>query len=66
MKCKEELEKEAEFWLGYISDWESKHNEPAPERAQALLDNALLKLESYCPGNSQNLTFQNNKQTIHQ
>ena len=65
MKCKEKLKEEVDFWLGYISEWETNHDEPVPERAQLLLDNALLKLERYCSDKRQTQHTQINKHTIH-
>ena len=65
MKCKEELEEEVEFWLRHISEWQVRHNEPIPDRAQQLLNNALFKLENHSPGNNQAQTFQGSQHTIH-
>ena len=47
MNREDKLKEEAEFWLTYIKDWETDLNEPVPERALALLDNALLKLKNH-------------------
>ena len=65
MKCKEKLEEEVDFWLGYISEWESSHDDPIPERAQQLLCNALLKLDKYGTNKSQVQLIKSNNPTIH-
>ena len=65
MKRKDKLEEEVEFWLSYINNWEAGHSTPVPERVQLLLDNALLKLEGYCPDNKQALILQGNNHIIH-
>lgn len=65
MKHQEILEEEVDFWLGYISKWEVRHNEPIPDRAQQLLNNAVLKLEGHDPGNNQAQTFQGSQHTTH-
>jgi hypothetical protein len=59
------LGEEAEFWLGYISDWEANHDEPVPERAQLLLERALLKLVTDFPDKRPGLLFQSNTHKIH-
>jgi len=65
MNHKEKQEEEVEFWLSYISKWEANHNEPIPERVQLLLENALLKRESYCPDKKQAPLLQRSGHTIH-
>jgi len=65
MKHKEKLEEEVEFWLSYIGNWKTSHDEPVPDRTQQLLDNALLKLETYGTGKNQVLSIKSNKHTVH-
>ena len=65
MRRKEKLQEEVEFWLIYISEWEINHNEPVPDRAQLLLDNALLKLENYFFDKKYDRTFQGINPTVH-
>ena len=65
MKNKENLKEEVQFWLSYINDWERNHNEPIPDQAKLLLENAILKLVSYYPNNKQARLFQNNSHTTH-
>ena len=45
--------------------WETRHSEPIPDRVQLLLDNALLKRESYYPNNKQASLLQRSGRTIH-
>lgn len=47
MKHKQKLEEEVQFWLWYINEWETNHNEPIPARAKLLLENAILELKSF-------------------
>jgi len=65
MKHKEKLEEEVEFWLSYIGNWKTSHDEPVPDRAQQLLDNALSKLEKHGADKNQVQLIKSNKPTIH-
>ena len=47
MKSKDKLKEEVQFWLSYVIEWERNHNEPIPDRAQLLLENAISKLRSH-------------------
>jgi hypothetical protein len=47
MNRKEKLEEEVQFWLWYINEWETNHNEPIPIRAKLLLEKALLELKNF-------------------
>ncbi len=65
MKSKENVKEEIQFWLSYINDWERKHTEPIPDKAKFLLENAILKLESFYPNKKQVRLFQSKKYTTH-
>ena len=62
---KDKLKDEAEFWLAYINDWKNNNDEPVPDRALILLDNALLKLKDYYLENKQAKSLQEIKPSIH-
>ena len=62
---KDKLKDEAEFWLAYINDWKNNNDEPVPERALRLLDNALLKLMDYYLENKQAESLQGINPSIH-
>jgi len=65
MNRKEKLKEEVQFWLSYINEWEINHHEPIPDKARLLFQNAILKLESHCPGKRQVLLYKHNKDSIH-
>ena len=65
MKSKENVKEEIQFWLSYINEWERKHTEPIPDQARLLLENAILKLESYYPNKKREKLFQSNNYTTH-
>lgn len=65
MNSKENVKEEIQFWLSYINEWERKHTEPIPDQARLLLENAILKLESYYPYDKRAPLFQNKPQTTH-
>ena len=65
MKKEDKLKEEAEFWLTYINDLKMNRDEPFPERAMALLENALLKLKKFYYTNSKDKPFQGTNRSIH-
>ena len=46
MNRNEKLKEEVQFWLSYINEWERNRDEPIPDKARLLFENAILKLES--------------------
>ena len=65
MNRKEKLKEEVQFWLSYINEWERNRNEPIPDKAKLLFQNAILKLESEYPNKRQVVIFQSNSHGIH-
>jgi hypothetical protein len=58
MKQEDKLKEEVEFWLTYINDWKTNHDEPMPERALTLLKNAQLKLKDHYSEKNQAMHLQ--------
>ena len=61
----DKLKEEAEFWLTYIKDWKTKYDEPIPERALTLLDNAQLKLKNHYSEKNRAKPLQGSNHLIH-
>jgi len=65
MNRNEKLKEEVQFWLSYINEWERNRDEPIPDKARLLFENAILKLESEYPNKRQTVNFQSNSHGIH-
>lgn len=65
MKQEDKLKEEVEFWLTYITDWNMNRDEPVPERAMTLLDNALLRLKNYYSEQNRTKSLHGTDSSIH-
>jgi len=65
MNRNEKLKEEVQFWLSYINEWERNRDEPIPDKARLLFQNAILKLEREYPNKRQAISSQSNSYGIH-
>jgi len=65
MKSKQKLEEDVRFWHEYITNWESKQQEPVPRKVLLLLKTALSKLEEYYKRERLIMLRKSNKQIMH-